>query len=177
MNKTSFYSLEGEKIRIIPMTVEDIEAVHSFASDPVVSRFIGWPLTQNLEETTTYVKTMIDRDSLGSHIYGNVVDKSTNKVVGTAMIFSFNHTAKHAEIGYVFHQDVWGKGFGTELVQLMSDFAFNTLELHKLHAHINAANIGSSRVLEKNGYEVEGRLKDYNYIDHQYYDSLLYAKL
>lgn len=177
MNNTLFYSLEGEKLKFTQMITEDSEAVHSFASDPDVSRFIGWPLTHSLEETTTYVEEMIRRDKSGSHIYANIIEKSTNKIVGTAMVFNFNKVAKHAEIGYVFHKDVWGRGFCTETVKLICDFAFGELQIHKLHAQVNAANIGSSRVLEKNGFELEGRLRDYHFVDGQYYDSLLYGKL
>ena len=62
----------------------------------------------------------------------------------------------HAEIGYVFHKEHWGKGYGTESVALMSDFAFESLNLHKLHVSVVDANIGSARILERNGYELEG---------------------
>lgn len=177
MSNTLFYSLEGEKIKFKQMTIEDSEEIHSFASNSEVSRFIGWPLTTSLEETEAYVKEMIKREASGSHIYGNVIDKSSKKVVGTVMIFNFHHSAKHAEIGYVFHQDLWGKGFCTETVKLICDFAFNVLGLHKIHAQVTETNIGSSRVLEKNGFELEGRLRDYYFIDNQYYDSLIYGKL
>jgi len=177
MNNTLFYSLEGEKVKFKQMAIEDSEAIHSFASDPEVSRFIGWPLMRSLEETTRYVEEMIKREALGSHIYANVIDKSTNKVVGTSMLFNFNSVANHAEIGYVFHKDAWGRGFCTETVKLSCDFAFNVLGLHKIHAQIAAPNIGSSRVLEKNGFELEGRLRDYFFVEGQYYDSLMYGKL
>lgn len=177
MSNTLFYSLEGEKIKFKQMTIEDSEAIHSFASDAEVSRYIGWPLMHNLKETTNYVEEMIKREAAGSHIYANVIDKSSNRIVGTAMIFNFNHVAKHAEIGYVFHQDIWGKGFCTETVKLVCDFAFSVLGLHKLHARVASPNIGSCRVLEKNGFELEGRLKDYHFDDGGYYDSLLYGKI
>ncbi len=177
MNNTLFHSLEGEKLKFKQMITKDSEVVHGFASDPDVSRFIGWPLTRSLEETKDYVEKMIRRDESGSHIYANIIDKSTNELIGTAMVFNFDEAAKHAEIGYVFHKDVWGRGFCTETVKLICDFAFNELGLHKLHAQVNAANIGSSRVLEKNGFELEGRLRDYHFVDGQYYDSLFYGKL
>lgn len=177
MSNTLFYSLKGEKIKFEQMTIDDSEAIHSFASDSEVSRFIGWPLTNTLEETTAYVEEMIRRHESGSHVYANVIDKSTNKIVGTVMIFNFDRVANHAEIGYVFHQVAWGKGFCTETVKLACDFAFNVLGLHKMHARVTAANIGSSRVLEKNGFELEGRLRDYYFIEDQYYDNLLYGRL
>lgn len=177
MGNPLFYSLQADKVKFKQMTINDCEEIHSFASDPEVSRFIGWPLTHSLEETTDYVKEMIRRDESGSHIYANVIDKSNNKLVGTVMIFNFDKIAKHAEIGYVFHKSVWGKGFCTETVKLLSDFAFNELELHRIHARVTDANIGSSRVLEKNGFQLEGRLRDHYFIEGQYYDSLLYGRL
>lgn len=177
MANTLFYSLEGEKVKFKQMTIEDSEAIHSFASDSEVSRFIGWPLMRSLEQTTNYVEGMMRRESLGSYIYASVIDKSINKVVGTAMVFNFDHTANHTEIGYVFHRDVWGKGLCTETVKLVCDFIFNVLGLHKIHARVAAPNIGSCRVLEKNGFELEGRLRDYYFIENRYYDSFLYGKL
>jgi len=59
----------------------------------------------------------------------------------------------------------------------MSDFAFESLNLHKIHASVVDANIGSARILEKNGYELEGRLRDNYFIEDKYYDALLFGKI
>jgi ribosomal-protein-alanine N-acetyltransferase len=59
----------------------------------------------------------------------------------------------------------------------MSDFAFESLNLHKLHTNVVDANIGSARILEKNGYELEGRLKDHYFIEDKYYDALFFGKI
>lgn len=59
----------------------------------------------------------------------------------------------------------------------MTAFAFDCLGLRKLHARVADANIGSARVLEKNGFELEGRLKDYYKIEGSYYDLMLFGKL
>ncbi len=58
----------------------------------------------------------------------------------------------------------------------MSDFAFESLKLHKLHATVIDANIGSAKILEKDGFQLEGNLKDHFYIEDQYYGALLYGK-
>jgi ribosomal-protein-alanine N-acetyltransferase len=55
---------------------------------------------------------------------------------------------------------------------------FHELEGQKvLHANVVDANIGSSRILEKNGYLLEGRLRDYFFIEDKYYDALLFGKI
>jgi ribosomal-protein-alanine N-acetyltransferase len=120
---------------------------------------------------------MLKRESAGTHLYASVVLKATQKIIGTVMIFNFDYEAKHAEIGYVFHKNHWGKGYGTEAVSMMDNFAFESLDLHKLHASVVDTNIGSVRVLEKNGFELEGRLKDYYFIENKYYDGLLLGKI
>jgi [ribosomal protein S5]-alanine N-acetyltransferase len=177
MNISLFHGLEGESIYFKALTINDAEEVHKYASDEDVSRFIGWRLMHTLNETREYIEEMLKRESAGTHIYASIVLKSTQAIIGTAMIFNFDKEANHAEIGYVFHKDHWGKGYGTETVALMSDFAFKTLNLHKLHASVVAANIGSSRILEKNGFELEGRFKDHYFIEGRYYDGLFFGKL
>ncbi|MCM2536173.1 GNAT family N-acetyltransferase [Neobacillus pocheonensis] len=177
MNKSLFHSLEGENITFKALSIDDVKEIHNYASDKEVSRFIGWDLMNTLNETREHIEIMLKRESTGTHLYASIVVKSTQAIVGTAMIFNFDQEANHAEIGYVFHKDHWGKGYGTESVALMSDFAFKSLNLHKLHASVVDTNIGSARILEKNKYELEGRLKDHYYIEDKYYDALLFGKI
>ncbi len=176
MSKDLFHGLEGENIYFKALNANDAQEIHSYASDENVKRFIGWPLMKTLDETRDYIEEMVRRESAGTHLYASIVLKSTQEIIGTAMIFSFDHEAKHAEIGYVFHSRHWGKGYGTEATALMNDFAFGSLNLRKLHARVIDANIGSVRVVEKNGFELEGRLKDYYFIGQSYYDLMLFGK-
>lgn len=176
MNTSLFHGLKGENVYFKPLSTDDAVEIHSYASDEDVSRFIGWPLMKTLTETHDYIEEMLKRESAGTHLYASVVLKSTQEIIGTAMIFNFDHEAKHAEIGYVFHKNYWGKGYGTETTALMNDFAFDLLKLHKLHARVADANIGSIRVLEKNGFKLEGRIEDYFFIDGSYYDEMLFGK-
>lgn len=171
-----FHKLEGKNLYFKALDTGDAAEIHSYASDENVKKFIGWPLMKSLEETSAFVEEMLRREAAGTHLYASVVLKATQEIVGTVMLFGFDREAKHAEIGYVFHSRHWGKGYGTETVALTSDFAFENLDLHKLHARVADANIGSARVLEKNGFELEGRLRDYYFIDGSYYDSLLFGK-
>lgn len=175
MDNSLFHSLEGKRIYFKTLSPADARAIHSYASDEEVSRFIGWRLMKTLEETREFIETMLKREEAGTHLYASVALKSTQEIIGTVMIFDFDREANQAEIGYVFHKDRWGRGYGSESLALLSDFAFEALKLHKLHASVVDANIGSARILEKNGYQPEGRLKDHYFIENRYYDALLYG--
>ncbi|WP_235851612.1 GNAT family N-acetyltransferase [Heyndrickxia camelliae] len=173
----AFHSLEGEMIYFQKLSTENAQAIHSYASDSEVSRFIGWNLMNSVDETCEHIELMLKREAAGTHLYTSIVLKSTQEIIGTAMIFNFDDEANKAEIGYVIHRDHWGKGYGTEIVGLITDFAFQTLHLHKLYAYVVDANIGSARILEKNGYELEGRLKDHYFIEERYYDALFLGRI
>ncbi|WML39661.1 GNAT family N-acetyltransferase [Neobacillus sp. OS1-2] len=177
MKQQLFHSLAGKHIAFKELSTADTKEIHNYASDIEVSRFIGWSLMNSLDDTKKHIERMINREAAGTHLYASIVQKSTQEIVGTAMIFHFDHEANQAEIGYVFHRDHWGKGYGTECVALISDYAFETLNLHKLHASVVDANVGSARILEKNGYEVEGELRDHYFIDETYYNALLFGKI
>ena len=176
MSTDLFHGLEGENICFKSMSTKDEQEIHSYASDEDVSRFIGWPLMKTLNETHNYIEEMLRRESAGTHLYASIVLKSTQEIIGTAMIFNFDHEAKHAEVGYVFHKNHWSKGYGTETVALMVGFAFDALNLHKLHARVVEANIGSIRILQKHCFKSEGCLKDYYFIDSTYHNLLLFGK-
>lgn len=177
MITSAFHELQGGKLCFRTLDTRDTKAVHSYASDQNVKRFIGWPLMKTMDETRGYIEEMLRREAVGTHLYASIVLKETGAHIGTAMIFNFDKEANQAEVGYVFHSSSWGKGYGTEAVALMCAFAFDFLNLHKLNARVVDANIGSARVLEKNGFQLEGRLRDHHFIDGSYYDSLLFGRL
>jgi ribosomal-protein-alanine N-acetyltransferase len=177
MSISIFHGLQGEKIYFKALSIDDVEAIHSYASDPNVKKFIGWPLMKTLEDTRKHIEGMIQKEEAGTHQFVSIVLKENNEVIGTAIVFNFDKEANNAEIGYVLHADHWGKGYGTEVVALVSDYVFKTLKLHRLHARVVHVNTGSARILEKNGFDLEGRLREHHFIDGKYYDCLIYGKL
>ena len=172
-----FHSLEGKEICFKPVSIRDAEEIHSFTSDENVAKFIGWPLMNTLEETCEHIETMLKNQAAGTHLYASVALTASGEIIGIGMLFNLDRKASHAEIGYVLHQNFWGKGYGTEVVTLINQYAFATLCLHKLNARVVHENASSARVLEKNGYQLEGRLRDHYFIAQQYYDALLYGKI
>ncbi len=177
MSNILFHNLETPLLQFKQMVMEDVQAIHTYASDEDVSRFIGWPLMKSIEETEDFVTEMMAKEVSGTHIYANIIEKRTNEVIGTVMIFNIDPIANKAEVGYVFRKDTWGRGYCSEALEKICDHGFKVLDLHKIHAQVTDSNIGSSRVLEKNKFIKEGHLKDHYYIDNQYFDCLLYGRI
>jgi [ribosomal protein S5]-alanine N-acetyltransferase len=83
-----------------------------------------------------------------------------------------------AEIGYWLGAEFWGRGIMTSAVQAVTEYAFvHHPELQRLFAVPFAWSGASARVLEKAGYEFEGRMRRSAVKDGQVTDQLLYAML
>lgn len=63
----------------------------------------------------------------------------------------------NAELGYWLAEPYWGKGIMTQAVLQMIDFGFKNLDINRIFARPYGSNLGSQRVLEKAGFQLEGR--------------------
>lgn len=81
------------------------------------------------------------------------------------------------ELGYWLAEPFWGKGFMTEAVTKFVDFAFDNFGLVRIYAEPYATNPASCRVLQKAGFELEGRMRSNVIKDGQILDQFLYAKV
>ncbi|WP_067705836.1 MULTISPECIES: GNAT family N-acetyltransferase [unclassified Erwinia] len=70
---------------------------------------------------------------------------------------------RQAEVGYSLLSGHFNQGYGTEALSAMVDYLFETCEFHKLRAQVVEGNWPSRRVLEKNGFQLEGTLRE-NYL-------------
>ncbi|MEP7267161.1 MAG: GNAT family protein [Saprospiraceae bacterium] len=63
---------------------------------------------------------------------------------------------KTAEIGYWIGEPFWNKGIGTGAVGLIVRYGLDSFDINRIHAGVFEYNKASMRVLEKNGFELEG---------------------
>ena len=82
-----------------------------------------------------------------------------------------------AELGYWLGEPFWGRGIASEAVRVFTDHAFATYDIIRIFAYVYSNNAASARVLEKAGYELEGRLRKAVLKDGKFYDMLVYARI
>lgn len=84
---------------------------------------------------------------------------------------------KSGEMGYWIGESYWGNGIGTKEVELITNYAFDRLDLTRVYASIFEYNVASMRVLEKNGFQLEGISKSAVFKNGQFFNEHRYAKL
>ena len=83
---------------------------------------------------------------------------------------------QNAYLGYSIGERWNGRGFATEAVALAVEFAFEGLFLHRVQAAVMPRNVGSIRVLEKNGFREEGYAVGYLCINGAWEDHRIFAR-
>lgn len=82
-----------------------------------------------------------------------------------------------AEVGYWLGEPFWGRGVASEAVRAFTGHAFAAYDIVRVFAYVYSNNPASARVLEKAGYELEGRLRKAVLKDGRILDALIYARL
>ena len=82
-----------------------------------------------------------------------------------------------ASLGYWLGEKHWGRGIGTAVCAALLRYAWSTFDVERIQAEVFAWNPASSRVLEKNGFRLEGVrrraiFKDGEFVDERFYSLL-----
>lgn len=148
-------NLFTKRLHLREFNPEDWAAVYLYRSEPAVKRYdtFGPNTVEEIHEILARAvqwQTMQPR----THYFAAVVLRETEQLIGECGLFMRNENdLTVASIGYAFQQQCWGRGYATETVQALLQFAFGELHLTKVEAECNPANIASWRVLEKAGME------------------------
>ena len=170
--------LETKRLILRDFREEDWRDVHEYGSDPEVVKY--QPFGPNTEkETKAYIQRIFDnqKEQPRGHYNFALVNKKDNKVIGGVGLSIRNVENKEAMLGYILNRKYWSKGFTTEAAGKVIAFGFEQLGLHRIIATCDPVNIASYRVMEKNGMQREGYLREEKMFKGAWHDSLLYSIL
>lgn len=116
-------------------------------------------------------------DSKREFTFG-IFEPGTNNLIGHIALYSVKRLPySSAFVGYAMDEIYIGKGIVTEAVNMVVQFAFEQVGLHRVEAYVSTQNNPSIRVLEKAGFQREGLLRKLLYINGKWVDHYMYARL
>src|SRR5947209_2779084 len=118
--------LTTERLILRPFSASDFEDVHSYASDPAVTRYTSFG-PNSPEDTREFLARCEANAASTDEVYRNynfaISLRESGRVIGGTG-FAIDHPAhRGAELGYVLGQDHWGAGIATEAVTAVITFA------------------------------------------------------
>jgi RimJ/RimL family protein N-acetyltransferase len=142
--------IETARLLLTPPMAGDAGAIFSrYASDPEVTRFLGWPRHRSVAETEAFLAFSArewTRTPAGPYL---IWSRPGGVLLGATGLVAVD--AGRAITGYVLAQDAWGKGYATEALHAMVEVA-RGIGVEQLNAVCHHQHRGSWRVLEKCGF-------------------------
>ena len=130
-----------------------------------------FPYPYSVADARNWLELVIDRRPETN--FAIAVDDEV--VGGIGFTVQLGEARRSAEIGYWLGEALWGRGIATEALIAVTDYAFAEFDICRLYAHVFEWNPASARVLEKAGYELEGRMRKSVTKAGQTIDKLMYA--
>lgn len=145
--------IETERLVLRAPRLNDVQAIFDrYASDPEVTRYLGWPRHTTIAETRAFVKFSTDQWARWKTGPVLAISREDGTLLGGSGLLM--ETPEHASTGYVFARDAWGKGYATECLRAMLDLAVKA-GVQRVTAECHAAHAASRRVLDKCGFQQE----------------------
>src|SRR4030067_1574613 len=148
---------ETARLILRPDTYDDLKDVFGYASDPEVTKYLLWDAHKTLEDSQNFlnwIKSMTCAEQGKVFFVYAIWSKENKKVIGS---IDFKNTNKFGgQMDYAIGKAYWGKGYVSEAATALKVWAFgNFPEIVRLQAYCQPENIGSQRVMEKEGMEDE----------------------
>ncbi|WP_343485949.1 GNAT family N-acetyltransferase [Allomuricauda sp. d1] len=138
-------TLKNDLVLVRPLAQEDYDELYKVANDPKI-----WEQHQNPDRWEASVFKEFFKGAIDSKGAFAIIDKKTNKIIGSSRYKISERSPKAVEIGWTFlSRDYWGGHYNKSFKTLMIDRALTHFD-HVIF-HINENNFRSQKATEKLG--------------------------
>ncbi|MGF1761799.1 GNAT family N-acetyltransferase [Aliivibrio kagoshimensis] len=162
----------SNRIKIRALEVEDSTEFYTWSCDKEVTQFSlsSYAYPQSKADISKWL--LVINDSTKTVSFGICCQK-TGKLIGYAGIASISQLNRCGEYFILIGDKAyWGKGIGTEVTKLITEYGFNTLGLHRIELTAYAINPAAIRAYEKAGYQHEGVKRESGFRDGKFIDKV-----
>lgn len=167
------HHLPGRTLVLRPFTEVDITPTYvDWLNDPEVNRYSRRRYVRTtVEDARRFLRTLPPGDTILA-----IETAIDHRHIGNIQFTRPDVEARHSEIRILIGaRSEWGKGYGTEAIYLTTHYLFRECGLYRVHA--GSANPSFARVVEKLGWQLEGRWREHFRDGDEMRDYLLYGHL
>ncbi|MFX1309678.1 MAG: GNAT family N-acetyltransferase [Promethearchaeota archaeon] len=168
--------IDGVNICFIPQNSENIDLYIKWLNDPKVRKYFRNEVPKRAEDIKKWFEPH-ERGTPG-FIGFEIWHKKDKKSIGRVGLGRIDWVNGWTNVGLsIGEPEYWNKNIATEATELLVEYAFNELNLNKLHGGACVKNIGSWSVAEKLAFKFEGIKEDEFYVDGKYLGVKTYSLL
>lgn len=164
-----FKKIIGERLYLSPMSTEDIPQYTEWLNDLRTVINLGFAdQVLSLEKE----KEAFENLQKGRYNFA-VVRLEDDQLIGNCGLFDVDQINRNGTVGlFIGNPAERGKGYGTEILQLILDFGFNIINLHNIMLVVSAYNEAGVRCYQKAGFKEIGRRRECRTVAGRKYDEI-----
>jgi len=173
--KNKFPIIETKRLVLRQVTTEDAADMFAYLSDQDVVKPMGLEPFETVKDVLDEIKWYASIYEEGTGIRWGITLKDSGKVIGSCGFL--NRIPKHyrAEVGYEISKVYWGQGIASEALEAVVKYGYHHLQLERIEALIEPANVPSQKLVEKQGFKREGLLRHYEFARGKFDDLYMYS--
>ena len=177
INFSPFHNLETERLYLRRVVKEDVNEIFALRSDQEIMKYIPRPLLKTEEDVLAHIAMIDEKIDCDEGINWAITLKGNPKLIGIIGHYRIRPEHFRAEIGYMLLPEYQGKGIISEAINEVVNYGFEVMQLHSIEAIIDPENFASEKVLQKNGFVKEAHLKENEFYDGRFLDTVIYSIL
>ena len=151
--------LKSDKILLRPLQLSDLDFLFEIENNKENWKYGTENKQYTKEELTNYIANA-KQDITNAGQFRFVIDFENTPI---GFIDLFDYTTNSAGVGVIIAKNYRRRGFSKEALELLIDYATNTLKIEKLHCNIQKDNLASIKLFTSCGFELEREEKELQY--------------
>ena len=165
-----------QDVRLQRLDERWLDEVAELVADPLVQRFTRIPEPPPEGFARSWIDGYREGRRDGTREGFAVVD-GDNRFVGLGLAPAIDPDAGELELGYIVASGARGRGVATEILRLLTEWAFQAIHAERAFLIIDVENRASQRVAERCGYRHEGVMRSIHLKDGRRIDAGLWSRL
>ncbi|ASG01566.1 N-acetyltransferase [Vibrio anguillarum] len=169
--------LELDDYYLRSLEVEDTEAFYKWSRDREITLYslssYAYP-----QSKSDIGKWLLSINSNAKTVSFGICSKENDKLIGYAGISGISTLNRSGEYFILIgEKSYWGKGVGTSVTKIVTNYAIRTLGLHRVQLTASTLNLGAIKAYENAGYKHEGVMRQSGFRNGEFVDKVLMSVL
>lgn len=143
-------TIETTRLRLRPFTLDDVDDLHRLWTEPGVRQYLWDDEIIPRERAESIILSSLASFETNGYGLWALLTALEDALIGFCGFWSF-HDPPRLELLYGITPAYWNQGLATEAARAMIRYGFEELSFERIEASTDAANLASSRVMERAG--------------------------
>ncbi|CAH0535322.1 Spermidine N(1)-acetyltransferase [Vibrio stylophorae] len=169
--------LELDNYYLRSLEIADSESFYMWSRDREVTLYSlsSYAYPQSKSDIEKWLSTI---NASPKNVSFGICSKANDQLIGYTGVSGISTLNRSGEYFILIgEKECWGQGIGTEVTKIVTDYAIQTLGLHRVQLTASSRNQGAIKAYEKAGYQHEGVMRQSGFRNGEFIDKVLMSVL